>query len=236
MHVVVRPHRPTRQFVLGTVSVLLLALAGWLLFDYGQWRYIYMRMAASDESQDLWRLSRESERDNKHLRERLAVAERTAEVDREAISQLQIEVKRLQTEILDLREELEFYRGTLTSGGASSGYRIQGLQLRPWDGENEYRFKLVLTHLMPDDRQGKGVLDIALSGRLGADAKRYAMNELNSGLGYPLSFELKHFRRFEGRFSIPRDFKPSQLVISVRDSNNKKKLLERTFDWALTSD
>lgn len=235
VRLVVKPHRPVRQFVTAVVCIILMVLAGWLLFDYGKWRYIYERMAASGDKRELWKFARQAETDNENLRGRLAIAQRTAEVDREALSSLQSEIRSLQSEILDLREELEFYRNTVTGENASTGLNIHSFRIYRRVHAAEFGYKLVLTHVVPDDGVDSGTLDVQLKGSLGKESRSFSLSELQPGRQEASDFEIRHFRRIEGKFVLPERFEPAQVIVTIRDKNKKKVLAHQTYDWALVA-
>jgi hypothetical protein len=232
MQVVIRPHRPIRRALLLTLSVVVLIFAGWLLFDYGQWRYIYSRMSASDSASELWRLSRETANENTRLRQRLTVLENSRKIDREAILGLQERVGSQQSEILDLSEELDFYRGVVAGNRTREGYKIQSLKFAASAEPRRYRYRLVLTHAVKDDRMAKGVLRVALQGTEAESSRRLETRTLDGSGNSGVAFEFRHFRRFEGAVDLPESFEPFQVIVSVNDVKSNKKIMERIFDWA----
>lgn len=231
MRFVVRPHRPIREFVLAVLSIALLALAGWLLFDYGQWRYIYQRMAASDEQRELWNLSRASELDNTRLRQRIAVLERAAQIDRQAYRELQDLVRRRQEEIVELQEEIGFYRSVLAAPRRERRLAIHALTVRPSSTPGTFHFKLVLTRAVNDDTLAEGAVDIHVEGSReggqgGPELAALAPVELQR-----LPFELRHFYRIGGTFSLPGGFRPRRLRVELTEGDHERPSTIKTFDW-----
>lgn len=231
MRFIVRPHRPVREFILAVLSVALLALAGWLLFDYGQWRYIYQRMAASDEQRELWKISRASELDNARLRQRVAVLERAAQIDRQAYRELQDLVRRRQEEIVELQEEIGFYRSVLATPRRERGLAIQALTVRPSTAPGTFHFKLVLTRAVKDDTLTEGAVDIHVEGSRdggddGPELAALAPVELQR-----LPFELRNFYRIDGTFSLPGGFRPRRVRVELTEGDHERPTTIRTFDW-----
>ncbi len=230
MRFVVRPHRPWRQLALVLLAVALLSLAGALLLDYGHWRYIYDRMAANAGQRQSWQLSRATEQDNIRLRERVAVLERSAQVDQQAYRELRRLVAGLQDDNYLLREELEFYRGVM---GARTGkeLRIQALSVQALDRAGEYRLKLVLTRAVKDDSVARGGVDISVEGDRGGRTLSLGLAAVTSGQTQTLPFEFKHFRRIESTITLPADFRPIRVRVVLDPSQGAPASVVRVFDW-----
>ena len=213
------------------ISVILLLLAGWLLLDYGQWRYIYDRMVANEQRADLWALARETAAENESLRERLRLSEATTEIDKNARQEVQKVVAELQQEVFEHKQELEFYRGILATARTKQGLMVQGLRLERLGDSDQYRYKLVLTHVVKDDRSTKGVVTISFDGNTDAAPRKLELAELADEPKGPLTFEFKHFRRLEGTFALPTDFEPRELLVIAREGGKRGVKVERSFSW-----
>ena len=235
MRLVVRPHRPTRQFLLATISIALVALAGWILLDYGQWQAIYERMATSTEQKELWQHNRVLQRQNSELSQKLDVVQRSAKIDEQAYGHLRDTVAQLQAKIQELTEELEFYRGILASTRNGRGLQVQGMRVEPLAEAGRYRFKLVLTHVVKDDIVAKGTITVAFEGAQSGEPKRLMLRDIRGPDTSDLSFKMQHFRSIEGTFELPRGFSPKQVRVAVSQKGRSAKI-ERTFVWAQLMD
>lgn len=231
MHFVLRQHRPLREFVLAVLAVVLLVLAGWLLFDYGQWRHIYERMAANSEQRQLWELMRATENDNVRLRERAAILERSAQIDRQAYQELQKLVGAQQDDVLMLREELEFYRGVLADASEDQGLKVQGLTIKHTERAGEFRFKLVLMRVLKDDKVAKGTVAVSIEGSRGGHSVKLGLAAITPERTESVPFEFKHFRRIEGVLSLPTDFLPARVRIVLTETARGRPSAIKVFDW-----
>lgn len=217
---------------LAAIAACAVLLGGWVLLEYGQWSALYQRMAMAAEKRELRDINRQIELENRRLLERVALLERSAQVDQQAYSEVRQSIEGLQTEILQLREELQFYRGILAASKDERGLKVQGLRLEDLGGDGRYRFKLVLTHLVQDDRVVEGDVSVVLEGREGASEKRLNLRDIQESEAADLSFSFKHFQRFEGTFVLPPGFMPSRVRVQVSEKNKGAALVERAFDWA----
>lgn len=230
MRLVVKQHRPWRIWVFGLSGLALATGVAVAVVDYGQWQYIFRKMAASAEQREFWEKQRVLEVENRELKERVAMLERSGDVDRHAYTTMQDDLKRQQTQILDMREEVEFYRGILATTRSGEGLKIQGLKLQQMPGEGRYRFKLVLTHVNKDDKVAEGQLRLSLRG--GSGAKNLELADLMEGDDSDLEFSFKHFMRFEGVFSLPEGYRPGSVEVAVTDQGGKSPRVQKTFAWS----
>lgn len=234
VRLVVRPHQPVRQFVLACLGVLLIVLGAWIVLDWGHWQYIYDTMAGSarhggDDS--LLMSSQEAAADNETLRERIAILERAAQIDKAAYLQVQAHVGELQDEIFELREELEFYRGVVASARTNGSLRIQGFRLTPLGETGHYHYKLVLTNVVKDDKVAAGIVSARIDGTLNGAASNLDLAALANPGGGELAFRFKHFHRLEGDFTLPEGFRSQSVHVAVREEGARENREERIYEW-----
>src|SRR5262245_6544820 len=105
---VVKPHRPWKDTVLYLSAALVVGGALWAAFEYGRWRAGFDHVEAAREQARLLGELRDAERLNGGLRDRVALLERSSEIDETARAQVQGSLTELQDQILELREELAF--------------------------------------------------------------------------------------------------------------------------------
>jgi hypothetical protein len=228
----VRPHRPMRRLVLAFGAIVLLGLAGWLLYDYGQWRYIYARMNAAAEQRDVWTLMRSTEAENLELRDRIAVLERGNEIDESAHRELKNLVAQLQDEVLTLKEEVEFYRKILSSSETNRGMAIQGLHVRSAGTDGLYAFQLVLTRLVKDDSLAKGEIDFSIEGQRAGHEIKLSLAATTSEKREKIPFEFKNFQRIEGTLTLPSDFHPVRVRVVLTEHKRERPSAIQTFEWS----
>jgi hypothetical protein len=231
MRLVVRPHQPMRQFILGAVSVVAAIVIGWLLVDYSQWLYIYEQMAGNVEQKELWDRNRSLRKQLSELEERYAVLERSAQIDREAQLEVQKVIQELQEQLHQRHAELEFYRGVLAATKEARGLRIQGFRVERIDDEGRYLYSLVLTRIDKDDRVAEGRTRVWIEGSAGKQNGKLPITDLGPEQQAQPSFKFKHFQRFEGEFILPADFAPTKVRVRVELEKPKVNSVERVFDW-----
>lgn len=167
------------------------------------------------------------EAENRALREQVAVLERAAQVEKEAYGKVDEHLRELQAEILNLKEELAFYRDIVSSG---DGLGIQGLEIQREGSGEEYRYRLVLTGNLKDDRVNAGTVTLAVAGEHDGRLQQLWMSELAG-----IRFEFKYFQTIRGRLTLPEGFVPHGMIVQVTEQGALQPTLEKTFDWPLAA-
>lgn len=228
---VVRPHRPLRNGMVYTIlAVLVLAtIAG--AFEFGR-----LRAGFNATDSERARLRAESEIDsltrvNRELRERIALLERSSEIDREAREQVQGSLSAMQDELLELREELAFYRGIVSPEDAQAGLRIQGFSIAHRPESDLYRFRLVLIQTIKHDRRATGRVEVTVHGVRDGEPASIPLRELVTGEMEEISYSFKYFQDFEGDMRIPSGFSPLRVDIAVLPGGRATDAIRRTLDW-----
>jgi hypothetical protein len=233
---VVRTHRPGRQLLLTLAGALVLVIAAWMAFEYGQWQQIYARMSSltrfdgGDESSAEAVQSLQAE--NADLRQRVTILERAAQVDRAADDQLKSHLRTLQDETYTLREELEFYRKVVGRAKDGDGLRVQAVKVDPMSDPRRFHYKLVLTNLNKDDKVTQGDATIEVAGKSGGQPQKFKVTTVQSGTRTAnLAFSFVHFHRLEGDFTLPVGFTPESVRVTVRQQANAAPLQDNSYDW-----
>ena len=157
--------------------------------------------------------------------------ERNAKIDKQVTKDLKNEFVRLQNEFYKLKGELEFYQGIMASTQDSKGLNVQGMRLETLGEKNAYRYRLILTNVTKNDRLATGVAKITLEGESGGKVVKYEISELAASSDARLEFEFKNFKRLEGNIMLPDGFNPLRITVELSSKDNRKKIIEKTFDW-----
>jgi hypothetical protein len=216
---IVRVHDPSRTAVRIALVAVLVIVAAWAMFEMG-------RAAAEDDR----RVARDAERAREEaaavindLRERLAVAERSGQVDRQAHEELRRTLDGLNGEILQLREELAFYRGIVSPSDARRGVRIHDLQI---EGVGEaWRFRLMLIQAMQHDRQAQGRATLTVFGTAAGGPASFEVN--TDGLAY----DFRYFQGLDGDILLPQGFTPDRIEVVLQPRSERETAIQQTFDW-----
>ncbi len=203
------------------------------------WRYL-----AHQQAQHSQQLS-EMEKERGHLLEdyRLLLIEKreaelkvdmlnqTSEVDTQAYAKVSEHLKSLQKEIVDLNEEVTFYRDIVADSGVGTVH-IKHFAIEANNSSGGYQYRLVLTRGTRSDKVAKGKVHLAVEGTLKGQQKRIELKDLGGADASTLAYQFKYFQRFTGQLSLPKNFNPQRVTIKVTDAGGSNRPLHKSFDWA----
>lgn len=225
---VVKPHRPWRLWLLLALLPFLLAAVAKSALEYGRVEAGREFSGVEARNAELVAGLAAAKQENRQLRERTVVLERSVQVDRQAHEEVRRNLGQLQSEIAELTGELAFYRSIVAPEEAKPGLRVQDLRIIP-GGERLFRYRLVLTQLLNHDRKAEGRLVLTVEGFEEGEAERYRFGDL--GDEERPRFAFKYFQNIEGDIRLPEGFSPSRVVVEVKPKGKRAKSFSRHFDW-----
>lgn len=235
-HVVVRHHHPLKKSLWYFVIVVILLASGWWLYDYGRSRAGFESAEASQERDRLRDRIEQLEGEVTTLRAQKAIHERAREIDRHAYDQVDEALKEQQNELLELKEQVIFYRGIVGSSDQVRGLQILSFRLEDNGGERNFRYRLILNQLEKSNRVIKGRVHLTLTG-LQDDVQvelSHAKFSKNGGEGE--LFRFKYFQEMDGDIVLPEGFVPLRIKVKASSSGKNSKSIERIYSWSeLTS-
>ena len=161
------------------------------------------------------------------LRESLARAQRTIQMDQAAYQELDKSLKGSAQEIVRLREEVNFYRNIISPADNKSGLRVQSFAVVPAGGVNRYRYKLVLIQALKHERAVTGRASFEVAGmQAGEDAQLTFPRATER----PIAVHLKYFQDIEGVIELPRNFQPRRIKVSITTPGGGRPL-EADYAW-----
>lgn len=228
---VVKVHQPWRKWLVIALVVLGVPLGGWGLFDYGRSR------AGFDSAEAAHRLAESREAvaglraANQALHQQLATMAQAKEIDRKAYDEINQDLITLQEEILELKEEVEFYRGIVSPEHASAGVRVQSLRLSANGQTRGYTYKLVLTQIDKDAKTTKGWANIRLQGLQDKTPAEFSVAKLAGQDDAGYKFQFKYFDKSEGDIVLPEKFLPTRVVVEINTDAPKRARVESVYPW-----
>lgn len=229
-NLVVRPHRPWKMRLLWAIAFVVVVMAFYGAFEYGRIQGGYDRSLAQQEKRELRRELAQERETVRKLRERVALLERSSEVDREARERVRQEVASLQDEILELREELAFYRGIVSPEDGQRGLKVQSFWVRPREEAGHYAYRLMLIQAVKHDSRVRGTVSVTIHGV--RDGESHAIDLAEVSDEDEMAFSFRYFQGFKGEMVLPEGFTPRQIEVSVRPSGRGRDNVTRTYDWA----
>jgi hypothetical protein len=211
---------------------LALIVAGWWLYDLG-------KLHGADELRSLRTrhgvLEKRHDKllgDSKELREKVAILQRSSQIDRQAALDVKADLAKLEEELQAAREEIEFYRGIVSPGDVKPGLRIHRFQLVEGMVAGEYRYDLVLTQLKHNDRHVVGTAEWKILGTLDGEPGELGLADVTQPAVQHLKFKFRYFQDLAGTLHLPPGFDAKKVILSIRpEGKGNPQPVEQEYDW-----
>jgi len=213
----------------------LLGYAAWYLYDYGKLHGAEELQGLRTEYSVLTGVHARLVKEAGVLRERVAILERSSQIDRQAAEQVQDEMGALQEELQAAREDVEFYRGIVSPGDVKPGLRIHRFTLSNGLRPGQYHYDLVLTQLKHNDRYVSGLVNLKIIGQQGDTASQLDLADVTETDAGQLKFHFRYFQHMTGVITLPGGYRAKEVILSVKATGKKApEPVEQTFAWPAT--
>jgi len=229
-HVIVKTRHPVAMRVVKVAAVIAVIAGAWLSFDYGRQRGGYDSEAAEARQQALRAQLHELRGKNEELRGKNAILVQAAEVDRKAYAEVDKSLKDLQDEVLELKHEVDFYRGIVSPKGGE-GLRVQEFSMVRNGESQSYRYKLVLSQFVKRRSYVNGYVQLTIHGMRGAVQKDLKLEDVSKAGKHSLGFRFKYFQELVGDIVLPDDFEPLRVELLAVPQSRGVKAIKRMFSW-----
>lgn len=228
---VVKAYRPWRKWLTLAVLVIGVPVLAWALFDYGRHRAGYDSGEAGRRLAEAQATATELRELNETLRQRLVTMEQARRIDKQAYAEINADLVALQEEVLELKEEVAFYRGIVSPEQAAEGVRVQSLRLAASGTARAYSYKLILTQMDKAAKPVKGSAKIVVQGLKDQAPAEFSLGELAGQAGGSYKFQFKYFDKSEGDIILPEGFVPTRVVVEVLTDVPRRSRAERSYAW-----
>jgi len=223
---VVHERDPLKHGLLIALLFFVLIGLGYLVYDYGHSRADYDYDSLQKNNKALQERITVLVSEVEKTRDNLVASESSSAIDKLAYSDVEKSLRDLQAEILELKEEVDFYRSIVAPRESARGLRIQRFNVTP-SGKG-FRYKLVLTQVIKNNRITRGNIVMQVEGVRGGKSEKINLTSLSAKGQKKLDFRFKYFQSFEGDLIIPEEFTPSRVHVKVVSN---RVTLEKTFAW-----
>lgn len=226
-------HGMGRTWMVRSVVVLLIAVSGYLVFEYGRISAGYDVVEAGNVVQAYVDHIQTLDTEIIDLKQEIAILETNREVDRESYKEVEASLTQLQAKIQEQRDAIAFYRGIVSPSDGNSGLRVQDLKLTRGKAEREFNVRLVLVQAMKHDRKVSGDVSLSVLGSQDGVETTYALAQLlpdEADSGWAFSF--RYFQDFDRQLVLPDGFTPERITVEVRSKTRSISSIEESFDWA----
>jgi len=219
----------------GFIEALFLTLAVVSLLMFAVWQFASApvvpemeRLRADREflSLELETIKRRLDR----VQARQSVLEREAEVLRQANRILREEESERQAGLNRLQSELDFYHRLAGTGGAQSGLDVYHVEIVRTDSARVFQFVLTLTQNIRRASIITGRVRIDVEGTMEDRPVTLNWSQVSDGGTPEPAFRFKYFQQLEGYLTLPNEFSPTRLRISLEDGKQRKPV-QRSYGW-----
>ena len=165
------------------------------------------------------------------LREKARLT-RGQDIDRDASSQVKKTLAEAQAQILEMKEELTFYRNIVQPRKSKRTVVVKKMVLNE-QADNSYNYKLVLIQDGRNDVAVRGFVELSIEGEQ-ADGKVVRLDlptVATKKVDKRQKFGFKYFQNFEGGIRIPEGFKPLSFYIRVLPKSSRVPKVEEVIAW-----
>lgn len=219
---VIRPHDPGQRRRM--YLVLALAWLGSLLVVAAIAVGVVSRVPNADERARL----AAAEKQNDALKTRVAVLERSEQVARAAVADVQQTLRERDEEVDGLRADLAFY-GRLVGGGKREGLAVHALLVKPVRNSKAWNFTVTLTQNFKRGQDVKGRVTLGIEGIEGGKLKTLDWSALSQGQDPSgIEYGFKYFQQVSGTIMLPADFAANRVIVRADGDGGR---VEQEFSW-----
>lgn len=162
------------------------------------------------------------------MKMRIVVLERSEQVAKAALVELQNTLRDREEEIAGVRADLAFY-GRLVGGAKREGLAVHALRLVPVAESRAWNFSATLTQNFKRGAEITGQLTLSVTGISRGkietlDWKSLSQESQSAGIGYAF----KYFQQVNGIIMLPEGFEPNSVRVSA-DGGGGRSVQE--FSW-----
>jgi len=166
--------------------------------------------------------------DNEAFKRQVATLERSEQVARAALAEVQQTLRERDEELEGLRADLAFY-SRLVGGSQREGLAVHALRMTPVKDSHAWNFTATLTQNFRRGQEVKGRLTLVVEGVSEGRLARIDWNELVQADSRPgIGYAFKYFQRVNGTIMLPPGFAPNRVIARAEGDGGRA---EQEFSW-----
>lgn len=222
-----------RLWVLSFIIILTLIMLGiWMSFEYGRQAAGYVQSETDAQIALLQEEIVDLTERNDFLSRENAKLVRGHSIDKDAGSQVNKTLAEAQAQILEMKEELTFYRSIVTPNKSKRSIMVKKVQLVA-ESADRYKYKVVLVQDGRQDLAVRGLVEFSFEGEqvdgtvIRLDLPTVSVKKTTKRQ----KFGFKYFQNFEGSIRIPENFTPISMYVRVMPSSSRVPRVEEVLAW-----
>jgi hypothetical protein len=167
-------------------------------------------------------------RENESLKARIAVLERSDQVAKSALVDVQQSMRERDEEVDALRADLAFY-GRLVGGAKREGLAVHMLAIKAVKESQAWNFVATLTQNFKRGQDVKGRLTLSVEGVQGGKLATLDWSALNQGQNNSgIEYGFKYFQQVSGTIMLPPGFAPNRVIVHADGDGGRA---DQEFPW-----
>jgi hypothetical protein len=164
---------------------------------------------------------------------RLVVLEQSDRISRAANLDLQDTLTQRETQIADLRSDVEFYARLVGPTAQRTDLTVFSSKFSARDAA-AVDYRIVLTQTLNRGAISTGQMQFSLEGERGGRREVLDWSQLHAGhAAAPQAFSFRYFQELSGSVALPPGFTPRRVRVSLQAP--ERAPVQREFDWSTAS-
>jgi len=165
------------------------------------------------------------------LKNEAASAQHSAKSGLAAVEEMKKSLREKELELLQLNQELHFYRTLYSSNTDNTALQVKEFVLRKGPVTGQFVYSLVLTSIPAAQKKTSGVIGLSVEGKQQGIPKQLAFEDIGEITDTSLKFSFKYFQKISGSFSLPDNFEPQQVQVKLLQDSSKEKPVNISYNW-----
>ncbi|MGI0118426.1 DUF6776 family protein [Zooshikella sp. RANM57] len=235
---VVVPYHPVRRLLAHLLYWLILLAVGAASFYIGQFVGVEAKYAVEYETGQLKDLIDDQDDKIADLTQKLAVMERSRQIDQHTNESIRQHLRKLQAENLELEQEVSFLKSIMQPTDQAKGLSIQKFELKATDNPRQFQYKLRLTQIAKRHNKLNGFANVTIVGKKAGIHQEIPLNQISKNvdskdikLGFVYYQEIPGPDGHFGIMDLPEGFEPEYVLVEAQQTGAGAKRVEKKFMW-----
>jgi len=230
---VIRTQRPwVRRVFLGTL-IAFAPIAIYLTYELGRFDGGYDRLSAGQERREQEVAIERLEKANAELRGKLAELETGRTSQTQEREELARTVSELQTQVARQAQDLQFYRGIVSTTVGAPNVKVQRFTVANGSAARRFRLRMVLVQAARPENTVNGTVALTVEGSERGKNVTYNLAKLAPDGRAQVQFSFRYFQDLDQEIQLPEGFAPARVTVEVRASGRASSPAMQTYDWAV---
>ncbi|NRA82284.1 MAG: hypothetical protein HRU22_00385 [Gammaproteobacteria bacterium] len=172
---------------------------------------------------------------NAELELALSKSQLALEIEQSTIAEMNNTLLQQQSEVVEQQLALRFYQKVMAPGDTANGVRIEDVTLNAGISVGHYRFELLIAQLEKRKRYIRGETELLVIGSENGQPTTISLKKLLFG-DQNLKFSFRFFQSFNGEFTLPINFIPEQLQVTLKMAKRRGQKTAKITELFLWQD